>query len=108
MLEGKERVLMACRRRQMKVCETPVNLLETDVQAEGNLDGMEVVLVLNCITGMPGESQGTLTFQGNLTSLLAVLNRVWPVPPEEDEAVSPGRQSWPARRKKVEKDSPSA
>jgi len=92
----------------MKFCETPVNLLESDVHAEGNLDGMGVALDLNCISGMPGESQGTITFQGNLTSLLAVLARVWPVPPEQDEAVSPGRQNWPAPNRKAEKDIPSS
>jgi len=105
-LEGKEALFNACRRRKMRVCETPINLLESDVQAEGNLDGMTVSLMLNVISGMPGESQGTLTFHGNLTSLLAVLARVWPVPPEQDEAVSPGRQSWPAPPRKVEKDTP--
>ena len=106
MLEGKEALLNACRKRNMRVCETPINLLESDVQAEGNLDGMEVALVMNVISGMPGESRGTLTFQGNLSSLLAVLARVWPVPPEHDEAVSPGRQSWPAPPRKVTKDTP--
>ncbi|BAD39218.1 hypothetical protein [Symbiobacterium thermophilum] len=106
MLEGKEALLNACRKRNMRVCETPINLLESDVQAEGNLDGMEVALEMNVISGMPGESRGTLTFQGNLSSLLAVLARVWPVPPEQDEAVSPGRQSWPAPPRKVGKDTP--
>jgi hypothetical protein len=83
----------------MKVNESPANLLETQVQAQGNLDGMEVNLSLNYILGMPGDSQGTLVFQGNVTQLLCVLSRVWPTLPDSaNEVSSPGRQTWPTRR----------
>lgn len=105
MIEGKEALVAACCQRKMKVSETPVNLLETSVQAEGNLDGMEVQMALTSITGMPGESEGTITFHGNLTQLLAVLARVWPTLPEVREVASPGRQSWPVPSKRVEKES---
>lgn len=108
LIEGKDSLIAACRQRKMKISEAPVNLLETDVRAEGNLDGMDVALDLSCITGMPGESQGSITIQGNLTTLLAVLARVWPVPAEHKEVTSPGRKSWPAPSKKVEKDTPSS
>jgi len=108
LIEGKDSLVAACRQRKMKIGEAPVNLLETDVRAEGNLDGMEVVLDLTCISGMPGDSQGSITIQGNLTALLAVLARVWPVPPEHKEVTSPGRKSWPAPSKKAEKDSPTS
>lgn len=105
MIEGKDSLLAACRQRKMKVSEEPANLLETDVRGEGILDGMEVNLDVACINGMPGESQGTITFQGNLTQLLAVLGRVWPTLPEVREVVSPGRKSWPDRtHKPTEKD----
>jgi len=100
-IEGKDALLAACRRRKMKVSEEPANLLETAIQAEGNLDGMEVSLEMDCISGMPGDSQGSITFRGNLTQLLAVLARVWPTPPEVREVVSPGRKSWPDYQKQV-------
>lgn len=108
MIEGKDSLIAACRQRKMKVSEAPVNLLEADVRAEGNLDGMEVSLEVTCVTGMPGDSQGCITIQGNLTALLAVLARVWPVPPEPREVTSPGRKSWPAPHKKAEKDTPAS
>lgn len=98
MIEGKKTLLRACHRRKMKVSEEPANLLETDIQAAGNLDGMAVELDVRVISGMPGESQGTVSFTGNLTQLLAVLDRIWPIPPEQREVVSPGRKSWPDHR----------
>lgn len=106
MIEGKDALLAACRRRRMKYTEEPANLLETVVQAEGNLDGMEVDLEVVCVSGMPGESQGSITFRGNLTQLLTILARVWPVPPEVREVVSPGRQSWPDPSPKAERGTP--
>lgn len=99
MIEGKEALLAACRQRKIKVSEEPANLLETEVRAEGNLDGMEVILDAACISGMPADSEGSITFRGNLTQLLAVLARVWPTLPEVREVVSPGRKSWPAYQK---------
>lgn len=103
MIEGKDALLAACRQRKMKVSEEPANLLETDVRAEGNLDGMEVSLAAVCISGMPADSEGSITFRGNLTQLLAVLARIWPTLPEVREVVSPGRKSWPDYQK-AEKD----
>lgn len=103
MIEGKDALLAACRQRKMKVSEEPANLLESLIQAEGNLDGMEVSLDMTCITGLPGDSQGSITFRGNLTQLLAVLARIWPTLPEVREVVSPGRKSWPDYTQKVEK-----
>jgi hypothetical protein len=85
----------ACRLRRMKVVEQPSNLLEARVQSAGNLDGMKVRVDVNCISGMPGESPGIISFHGNLTQLMSVLNRVWPMPSEAREVASPGRQSWP-------------
>jgi hypothetical protein len=93
--EGKADLQEACRQRKMKVAEKPANLLETRVKAEGNLDGMDVRVDVNCISGMPGESTGTVTFRGNMAQLMAVLARVWPTLPEVRDVVSPGRQSWP-------------
>lgn len=106
MIEGKADLLEACRRRKMKFAEEPANLLETRIKAEGTLDGMDVQVDINCITGMPGESEGTVSFSGNLAQILAVLARVWPTPPEAREVSSPGRQSWPDRvaRKSPTKD----
>ncbi|HEY3364451.1 MAG TPA: hypothetical protein VGK74_05315 [Symbiobacteriaceae bacterium] len=95
MYTGKTDVVEACRNRKMKTTEKPVNLLEVRIKAEGILDGMDVRVDMNCISGMPGESQGSVTFQGNLAQLLSVLARVWPVPAESREVVSPGRQNWP-------------
>lgn len=95
MIEGKADFLDACRQRKLKISERPANLLETKVKADGNLDGMDVRVDLNCISGMPGESQGTITFRGNLAQIMSVLARVWPTLPEVREAFSPGRQSWP-------------
>lgn len=106
LIEGKDALLTACRTRKMKASEEPANLLETHVRADGNLDGMGVNLHVTCISGMPGESQGTITFQGNLTQLLAVLARVWPTLPEVREVLSPGRQSWPDHAPKPEKEQP--
>ncbi|MFZ5815630.1 MAG: hypothetical protein ACOY93_10070 [Bacillota bacterium] len=103
LIEGKDALLAACRQRKMKVSEEPANLLESLIQAEGNLDGMEVSLDMTCITGLPGDSQGSITFRGNLTQLLAVLARIWPTLPEVREVVSPGRKSWPDYTQKVEK-----
>ncbi len=97
MIEGKAALLEAFRHRKMKVAEKPANLLETRLKAEGILDGMDVRIDMNCITGMPGESTGTVTLKGNLSQLMAVLARVWPTPPESRDVVSPGRQSWPDR-----------
>lgn len=105
MIEGKDALLAACRQRKMKVTEEPDNLLETEVRAEGNLDGMEVNLDVSCISGMPGDSQGEIKFRGNLTQLLAVLGRIWPTLPEVREVVSPGRKSWPDYTHKAEKES---
>lgn len=84
----------------MKVAEKSANLLETRIKAEGVLDGMDVRVDINCINGMPGESEGTVTFRGNLAQLLSVLARVWPAAPApaEQDAYSPGRQSWPGRK----------
>ncbi len=101
MIEGKDALLAACRQRKMKVSEEPANLLETTIQANGNLDGMEVNLDVACISGMPGESEGSITFQGNLTQLLAVLARIWPTLPEVREVISPGRKSWPDYQKQA-------
>lgn len=98
MTNGKAHLLEACRNRRMKLVEKPINLLETRVNAEGQLDGMDVRLSVNCISGMPGESRGTITFRGSMTELLSVLGRVWPVPNETREVMSPGRQCWPAPR----------
>jgi len=95
--EGKADLMEACRNRKMKVAEKPANLLETRVKAEGTLDGMDVRVDVNCISGMPGESTGTVTFRGNLAQIRAVLSRVWPTLTEVREAFSPGRQSWPER-----------
>ncbi len=98
MIEGKADLLDACRRRRMKVAERAVNLLESRVSAEGNLDGMEVRLSANCISGLPGESEGSISFRGNLTQLLSVLGRVWPAPPDAQGAPAPGRKTAPGRR----------
>lgn len=95
MTEGKAEVLEACRQRKMKVSESPANLLETRIRGEGALDGMSVKFDLNCISGMPGESDGSIVIRGNLAQLLSVLGRVWPAPPEVREVISPGRKSWP-------------
>lgn len=95
MSEGKADLIEACRHRKMKISEKPANLLETRVRSEGNLDGMDLRLEMNCISGMPGESTGSLTLRGNLAQLLSVLSRVWPVLPEVREVVSPGRKHWP-------------
>ncbi|MGE5672869.1 MAG: hypothetical protein ACM3XM_03155 [Mycobacterium leprae] len=95
MLDAKADLRAACRRRNMKLTERPVNLLESRLKAEGILDGMDVRIDLNCINGMPAESQGSITLQGNVTQLLSVLARVWPMPAETWEAESPGRQNWP-------------
>lgn len=88
----------------MKVTEKSANLLETRVSADGTLDGMDVRVIMNCISGMPGESEGSITLKGNLAQLLSVLERVWPGPPESREVLSPGRKSWPDHRpdRKVE------
>ena len=86
----------------MKVAEKPANLLETRLRAEGVLDGMDVRVDVNCITGMPGESEGSVTFRGNLSQLMAVLQRVWPSLPGIREISSPGRQSWPDRTERKE------
>lgn len=91
-------MLEACRHRKMKVAEKPSNLLESRIKAEGILDGMDVRVDMRYITGMPAESQGTVTLHGNLAQILAVLGRVWPAAPEVREVFSPGRQSWPDQR----------
>lgn len=104
MIEGKADLLEACRHRKMKVAEKPANLLETRLKAEGRLDGMDVRVDVNCISGMPGESTGSVTFRGNLAQIKAVLSRVWPTLPEVNEAFSPGRQSWPAPGPKQAKE----
>jgi hypothetical protein len=93
--EGKADLLDACKHRKMKVAETSANLLETRVRSEGTLDGMEIRIDANCISGFPGESRGAITIRGNLAQLLSVLARVWPAAPDVKEYVSPGRQSWP-------------
>lgn len=95
---GKPTLLDACHHRKMKVAEQPANLLETRIEAEGVLDGMEVLVDMNCIAGMPGESQGAVTIRGNLAQILAVLGRVWPAAPTHTDAFSPGRQNWPNPR----------
>jgi hypothetical protein len=95
---GKPTLLDACQHRKMKIAEQPANLLETRIEAEGVLDGMEVLVDMNCIAGMPGESQGAVTIRGNLAQILAVLGRVWPAAPTHTDAFSPGRQNWPSRR----------
>lgn len=100
MIEGKADLMDACRQRQMKVAERAENLLESRVKASGNLDGMVVRIDADCISGMPGESRGVISFHGNLTQLLAVLNRTWPTLPEQREVLSPGRQSWPDELRK--------
>lgn len=78
MIEGKADLAGACRSRGMRVTETTLNLLETLVEADGTLDGMELRLEVNCIAGMPGDSTGTMTLKGNLGQVLAVLERLWP------------------------------
>ncbi|HWI65375.1 MAG TPA: hypothetical protein VNT75_26380 [Symbiobacteriaceae bacterium] len=103
MIEGKADLLEACRNRKMKVAEKPANLLETRLKAEGTLDGMDVRVDVNCITGMPGESTGTVTFKGNLAQIMAVLSRVWPTLPDVRDVSSPGRQSWPERPSSADK-----
>lgn len=103
MIEGKGDLLKAAKNRKMKVTEIPSNLLETRVHAEGVLDGMEIRVDADCIAGMPGDSMGTITVSSNLAQLLAVLSRVWPAPPNVEEAFSPGRQSWPYTRPHAEK-----
>lgn len=111
MIDGKADLLEACRSRKMKLIAKKRNLLETRVKAEGILDGMTVRLDMNCITGMPGESQGTFVLQGNLGQLLSVLARIWPTLEESRDAFSPGRQSWPdyeRNPKSPKKRAPSA
>lgn len=81
MLEGKADLIRACRLREMEVTERPLNLLISQVEAEGGLDGMTVRLEADCIRGMPGDSVCSITFSGNLGHLLAVLERVWPTKP---------------------------
>ncbi len=78
MIEGKDDLIEACRIRGMRMNETTINLLETLVEAEGGLDGMDLRLVIQCVSGMPGESSGSVTLRGNLGQLLAVLERLWP------------------------------
>lgn len=95
---GKPTLLDACQHRKMKIAEQPANLLETRIEAEGILDGMEVLVDMNCIAGMPGESHGAVTIRGNLAQILAVLGRVWPAAPTHTDAFSPGRQNWPNPR----------
>ncbi len=100
MTKGKADLLDACRHRKMKVTEKPANLLETRIHADGLLDGMDVRVDVNCITGMAAESKGSVTIKGNLAQILAVLGRVWPAAPEGSrEVVSPGRQHWPDKRR---------
>lgn len=98
LLEGKPSLVGACQHRRMKVAERPANLLETRIEAEGILDGMDVRVDVNCISGMPGDSEGTVTIRGNLGQILSVLGRVWPAAPADRDAFSPGRQSWPDTR----------
>lgn len=107
MIEGKDALLEACRRRKMKLKVKEANLLESRVSAEGNLDGMDVRLIANCISGMPGESEGSITIKGNLAQLLSVLGRVWPAAPEVREVSSPGRQSWPDKPRPQNPSAPS-
>lgn len=95
MIGGKSDLLEACKHRKMKIAEKPTNLLETRIKAEGILDGMEIRIDTNCISGLPGESKGSVTIRGNLAQVLAVLDRVWPAAPDVREVSSPGRQSWP-------------
>lgn len=78
MIEGKADLIEACRARGMRVNETTINLLETLLEADGGLDGMDLRLVAHCVSGLPGESLGTVTLRGNLGQLLAVLERLWP------------------------------
>lgn len=78
LIEGKGDLVGACRARGMRVNETSLNLLETQVEADGTLDGMDFKLDVCCIAGMPGDSTGTVTLKGNLGQLLAVLERLWP------------------------------
>ncbi|BDG59109.1 hypothetical protein [Caldinitratiruptor microaerophilus] len=78
MIEGKSDLVGACRTRGMRVAETPVNLLESVVEADGVLDGMEVRVEVHCVAGLPGDSTGTVTLKGNLGQVLAVLERLWP------------------------------
>lgn len=78
MIEGKADLIEACRTRGMRVNETAINLLETLVEADGGLDGMDLRLVVQCVNGMPGESIGSVTLRGNLGQLLAALERLWP------------------------------
>jgi len=98
LIEGKADLLQACRKRRMKVAERAVNLLESRVSAEGNLDGMEVRLGVNCICGLPGESEGSIILKGNLAQLLSVLARVWPAPPDATGPTATGRKNAPGRR----------
>ncbi len=95
MIEGKADLIDACRMRRMKVVEQQANLLEARVQSAGNLDGMKMRVDVNCISGMPADSPGIISFHGNLTQLMSVLNRVWPMATEGKEVASPGRQSRP-------------
>lgn len=95
LIEGKAELIDACRHRRMQVAEKPINLLQTKIKADGILDGMDVQVLMDCITGMPGDSQGSVTLRGNLGQILAVLSRVWPAAPSEREIESPGRRSYP-------------
>lgn len=95
MSDGNEALVEALRLRKMKIETASLNLVERSVTGTGNLDGMAVDLTVNCVCGMPGESAGALIIEGNMASLLAVLERVWPSPPNQRELLSPGRQSWP-------------
>ncbi|MDB4893884.1 MAG: hypothetical protein JWN15_146 [Firmicutes bacterium] len=104
MSEGKADLLEACKHRKMKVTETPANLLEARLKAKGTLDGMDVRIDTNCISGMPGESMGAVTIRGNLAQILSVLARVWPAAPDVSEVVSPGRKSWPDHRPERKKE----
>lgn len=79
MLLGKADLIQACLKREMKVEDRPLNLLMSQVEAEGQLDGMAVHLEADVIRGMPGDSLCSITFTGNLGQLLAVLERVWPL-----------------------------
>lgn len=95
MIEGKAELVDACRHRKMKVSEKPMNLLETKIKASGILDGMQVRILMDCISGMPGDSEGSVTLRGNLGQILAVLSRVWPASPSERDIECPGRRSYP-------------
>jgi hypothetical protein len=95
LFDGKAELVDACRSRKMQVDEKPLNLLETKVKAAGVLDGMQVRVLMECICGMPGESQGSVTLRGNLGQILAVLHRVWPSLPVERDIECPGRRSYP-------------